>query len=203
MVESVLINSGRGCINCSGVWAPRHTTEIAKAIAERIGPVEPKPPDDPKAALAAFTVPGQAAAIWKSIEADLRESGVEHATAQYGSRLVEMERCAYLRPTVIHCESPSAAAAKKEFMFPFVTVVKCPQEKMIESIGDTLVVSAITNNSQWQRELTDATNIDRLNLGPIPTTKLDWLQPHEGNIVDFLFRARALQMPKEKIDSKS
>ena len=54
-----------------------------------------------------------------------------------------------------------------------------------------------------QRELTDATKIDRLNLGPIPTTKLDWLQPHEGNIVDFLFRARALQMPKEKIDSKS
>ena len=35
--------------------------------------------------------------------------------------------------------------------------------------------------------------IDRLNLGPIPTIKLDWLQPHEGNIVDFLFRTRALQ----------
>jgi len=36
-------------------------------------------------------------------------------------------------------------------------------------------------------------NIDRLNLGPVPTTKLNWLQPHEGNIVDFLFRARAFQ----------
>ena len=33
----------------------------------------------------------------------------------------------------------------------------------------------------------------RLNIGPIPTIKLDWLQPHEGNIVDFLFRARAFQ----------
>jgi hypothetical protein len=32
-----------------------------------------------------------------------------------------------------------------------------------------------------------------LNLGPIPTIKLNWLQPHEGNIVDFLFRARAFQ----------
>ena len=37
-------------------------------------------------------------------------------------------------------------------------------------------------------------SVDRLNLGPIPTIKLDWLQPHEGNIVDFLFRARALQV---------
>jgi hypothetical protein len=41
--------------------------------------------------------------------------------------------------------------------------------------------------------LTDAVHIDRLNLGPVATTKLNWLQPHEGNIVDFLFRARAFQ----------
>lgn len=203
MVESVAINSGRGCINCSGIWASRHTKEIAAAIAKRIGPMEAKPPEDPSATLAAFTVPGQAAGVWNSIEADLRESGVTHATAEYGPRLVEMERCAYLRPTVIHCDSPAAGAAKKEFMFPFVTVVNCPQEKMIESIGYTLVGTAITNNPQWQRELTDATNIDRLNIGPIPTTKLDWLQPHEGSIVEFLFRARAYQLPKERIAALS
>jgi len=35
--------------------------------------------------------------------------------------------------------------------------------------------------------------IDRLNLGPVRTTALNWLQPHEGNIIDFLFRARAYQ----------
>ncbi|MCA9266159.1 MAG: aldehyde dehydrogenase family protein, partial [Planctomycetales bacterium] len=29
MVESVYINSGRSCINCSGIWASRHTKEIA------------------------------------------------------------------------------------------------------------------------------------------------------------------------------
>ena len=43
------------------------------------------------------------------------------------------------------------------------------------------------------RQLIDAIHIDRLNLGPIPTIKLNWLQPHEGSIVDFLFRARAFQ----------
>ena len=35
--------------------------------------------------------------------------------------------------------------------------------------------------------------LDRLNLGPVPTTQLNWLQPHEGNLIDFLFRARAFQ----------
>jgi hypothetical protein len=39
----------------------------------------------------------------------------------------------------------------------------------------------------------DARNIDRLNVGPIPTCALNWLQPHEGNIIDFLFRNRAFQ----------
>jgi hypothetical protein len=110
-----------------------------------------------------------------------------------------MERCAYLRPTIIHCKSPQAAVARKEFMFPFATVVECPQERMIESIGPTLVCSAITDQPDFKRRLIDATHIDRLNIGPIPTIKLDWLQPHEGNIVEFLFRARAFQIPKEKM----
>jgi hypothetical protein len=77
--------------------------------------------------------------------------------------------------------------------------VKCPQEKMVESIGPTLVCSAITDDVQFQRQLTDAVHIDRLNIGAIPTIKLDWLQPHEGNIVEFLFRARAYQLAPEAV----
>jgi acyl-CoA reductase-like NAD-dependent aldehyde dehydrogenase len=199
MVESIFINSGRGCINCSGIWASRHTREIAQALAERLGPIEPLPPEDPQAALAAFTVPGTAVAIWKMIEADLQEAGVEHSTAPFGPRLIELPRCAYLRPTIAHCESPAAAIAKKEYMFPFATVVKCPQAQMLEAIGPTLVGTAITDDPAFQRELSDATHIDRLNIGPIPTTKLDWLQPHEGSIVEFLFRARAYQLPPERV----
>jgi acyl-CoA reductase-like NAD-dependent aldehyde dehydrogenase len=193
MVSSVFVNSGRGCINCSGVWASRHTKQIAEAIAERMGLVEPLPPEDPKAGLAAFTVPGQADAIWQSIEADLKQSGTYHATGKHGPRLIKRERCDYLRPVVVQCDSPEAPIAKKEFMFPFVTVVQCPQEKMLESIGPTLVCSVVTNDAKLQRKLLDATHIDRLNIGPMPTIKLNWLQPHEGNIVDFLFRARAFQ----------
>ena len=195
MVDSVLINSGRSCINCSGIWAPRHTKEIAQALAERLGSIGPLPPDDPNAALAAFTVPGQAKAISADIDGVVGEAGVEDMTAAFqDGRLVERERCDYLRPTVLHCESPEVAASKKEYMFPFVTVVECPQEKMLTSIGSTLVATAITEDEGFRRTLLDATNIDRLNVGPIPTIKLNWLQPHEGNIVDFLFRPRAFQV---------
>jgi acyl-CoA reductase-like NAD-dependent aldehyde dehydrogenase len=199
MVDSVFLNSGRGCINCSGIWASRHTREIAAALAERLGPVAPAPPEDPQSSLAAFTVPGAARAIWQSIESGLREAGVEHVTAKYGTRLVEQQRCGYLRPVVIHCDSPERTLANTEFMFPFVSVVRCPQEEMLGRIGSTLVGSAITYDEQFQRQLLDATHIDRLNLGPVPTIQLDWLQPHEGNIVEFLFRPRAFQSRLEQV----
>ena len=121
-------------------------------------------------------------------------------TEKYGPRLVEKERCALpaadgraLRPT------RPKQIAKDEYMFPFATVVECPQDQMLEQIGPTLVCTAITNDESWVRQLTDAAHIDRLNIGPIPTIKLDWLQPHEGNIVEFLFRNRAYQTPPERL----
>ncbi len=196
MVDSVVVNSGRSCINCSGIWASRNTQEIAEALARRLGPIEPLPPQDAKAALAAFTVPGQAEAISNDIDAGLQQEGVEEVTGRFreGDRLVRRQRCDYLRPTVVHCQSPEATLAHKEYMYPFVSVVRCPQAKMIDSIGSTLVASGITGDESFRRDLVDARNIDRLNLGPVPTIRLNWHQPHEGNIVDFLFRARAFQM---------
>ena len=80
--------------------------------------------------------------------------------------------------------------AKAEYMFPFVTVVDCPQDKMI---GQTLVCSGITMDPKLSHALLDATNIDRLNIGALKTIALNWLQPHEGNIIDFLYRNRAFQ----------
>ncbi|MHC4947594.1 MAG: aldehyde dehydrogenase family protein [Planctomycetota bacterium] len=197
MVDSVLVNGGRSCINCSGIWTPRHGRAIAEAMAERLGPVAPLPPDHPDAPLAAFTVPKQAEGIDAILERDLAETGVEDVTARHrgdGPRLVVEERCAYLRPTVVHCPSPDAALANTEFMFPYASVVECPQDEMLDRIGGTLVATVISDDEGFRRRAVDATEIDRLNLGPIPTFRIDWLQPHEGNIVDFLYRERALQI---------
>jgi len=195
MFDSVYVNSGRSCISCSGIWASRHTEKIAEALAKRMGPVLPKPMTDPTAGLAAFTLPGAADSMNNDIEEKLKQPGVTEVTAKYrdGARLVKNERCDYLRPTVIHAKSPEPALANTEYMFPFVSVVECPQAEMIKKIGNTLVASAITGDEKWGQQLLDATNIDRLNIGAVKTLALNWLQPHEGNIIDFLFRARAFQ----------
>jgi acyl-CoA reductase-like NAD-dependent aldehyde dehydrogenase len=195
MVESVFTNSGRGCINASGIWASRHTAEIADALAQRLAKVEPLPPDNPNAELAAFTVAGTGEAINNQIDEYCRQPGVTESTAKYrsGARWIPHGRYDFMLPTVLHCGSPEPTAANTEFMFPFVSVVECPEEKMISSIGPTLVCTAITDKPALRRQLLDAVHVDRLNFGPVPTTRLNWLQPHEGNIVEFLFRARAFQ----------
>ena len=180
-----------------GICEELKTVLRAVGIAVKIGPIEAKPPTDPEAGLAAFTVPGMGKAVWAMIEADLKESGVTDMTAPYGDRLVEQERCSYLRPMIVHCNAPEREIAKKEYMFPFSTVVECPEDQMLAKIGPTLVCTGITNNQKLIDQLTDATHIDRLNIGPIPTSRLNWLQPHEGSIIDFLFRSRAYQVTEE------
>ena len=79
-------------------------------------------------------------------------------------------------------------------MFPFSAVVECPQDQMVKRIGSTLVCTAITRDEQFSQHLADAVHVDRLNIGPIPTNRINWLQPHEGNLIDFLFRSRACQI---------
>jgi hypothetical protein len=147
--------------------------------------------------LAAFTVPGVAEAVNNQIDEGIKASGgtITEVTEKYrgGPRLVQQERCDYLRPTVLHCTSSDLELSKAEYMYPFTTVVECPQAEMIKRMGQTLVCSAITKDPKFSQELLDTTTIDRLNIGPLKTIALNWLQPHEGNIIDFLFRNRAFQ----------
>lgn len=195
LVESVVANGGRSCINASGIWASRHTREIGEAVATRLAAIRPLPPDHPDALLAAFTVPGAAAAIAKAIDADSAQAGVTDLSAPHreAGRHVQLGRADYLLPTVLHCDSPECGAAQREYMFPLVSIVRCEQSKMADAIGPTLVCTVLSNDAALQRRLLDAVNIDRLNFGPVATTALNWLQPHEGNLVEFLFRPRAFQ----------
>ncbi|QDT64152.1 aldehyde dehydrogenase family protein [Calycomorphotria hydatis] len=195
MADSIFANSGRSCINASAIYTPKYGEEIADALAKRLGPIVPKAMDDPTAELSAFTTEGVAAAFNGMIEDELKTPGVTECTAKYrdGDRLVEKGTHDFLRPTIVHCTSPDHPLAKAEYMFPFAAVVDCQQKDMLKQIGPTLVCTALTEDPEFQAQLIDATHIDRLNIGEVRTVQLHWMQPHEGNIVDFLYRNRAFQ----------
>jgi hypothetical protein len=100
----------------------------------------------------------------------------------------------FLQPTVVYCDSFEHPLAQKEFLFPYASVVEIPQEQMLSKIGNSLVVTAITRDQAFMEQLLGSPLIQRLNLGPIPTHKVSWNQPHEGNLFDFMYKRRALEV---------
>ena len=64
---------------------------------------------------------------------------------------------------------------------------------MLKRIGPSLVVTAITKDREFTEQLLECSLIERLNLGPVPTTKISWEQPHEGNMFEFLYKRRSIE----------
>jgi hypothetical protein len=194
MVSSVAENGGRSCINASAIVVPKHAGEIAEALAKKLGPVAPVGADDENARLSGFANPKMAESINASIEEGLKTSGARDITAQYrnASRLTQFNGGTYLRPTIVLCDSFNHPLANREFLFPYASIVQVPQAEMLKQIGPSLVVTAITQDKSFEEQLLDSALIQRLNLGPVPTMRISWDQPHEGNMFEFLYRRRAI-----------
>ena len=196
MVSSISDNGGRSCVNASAVIVPKYAKEIADALGKKLGPLKPLPVDDPNAVLSGFANPKMGEWIDQTLEADFAEKGALDATAPYrdGSRLVQAEGGTYLRPTIAYCESMDHVLSNREFLCPYASVVQVPQNDMLQSIGPTLVVTAITGDEKFKNQLLAASNVERLNIGAISTMKISWDQPHEGNMFEFLYKRRSIGM---------
>jgi acyl-CoA reductase-like NAD-dependent aldehyde dehydrogenase len=195
MVRSIADNGGRSCINASGIWAPSHAEEIGEALAERLAKIVPRDADDGEAQLAPFADANVATRISQLIDQGLTEPGARELSASYrDARLVRRDSCSYLLPTVVLCEGPEHSLANKEYLFPFASVVKASQKDITEVMGPSLVVTAITEDPELIRRLVSSPNVDRLNIGPVPTSQISWDQPHEGNLFEHLYARRAFQL---------
>jgi acyl-CoA reductase-like NAD-dependent aldehyde dehydrogenase len=195
IAESISANGGRSCLCASAVVVPKYAAEIADALAKKLGPYAPTAPEDEKAVLSGFANAKMADYIDGAIEQDLKTPGATEATAQYrnGPRKVVVGGGIYLRPTLVRCDSFAHPLANREFLFPYASVVECPQAEMLAKIGYSLVTTAITQDEAWIGQLMECRDIDRLNVGPISTMKISWDQPHEGNMFEFLYKRRSFE----------
>jgi len=196
IASSIAENGGRSCVNASAVVVSSHAAEIADALGKKLGPLMPVPAEDEGAKLAAFANAKMAEAIDRMIEEGLQTSGASDVTAKYrsGPRRVSFEGAVYLRPTIIRCDSFSHPLANREFLCPYASVVQVPQAEMLKQIGPSLVVTAITKDPVFRQQLLESALIQRLNLGLISTMQVSWDQPHEGNLFEFLYQRRALEL---------
>ena len=195
IAASISENGGRSCVNASAIVVPKHAAEIAEALAERLGPIGPAAPTDESARLSGFANPKMAEFIDAAIEDGLKTPGAVDVTAKHrnGPRKTDFEGGVYLRPTIVLCDSFQHPLANREYLCPYASVVETPQSEMLKQIGPSLVVTAITKNPEFTAQLLDSSLIERLNLGPIPTMKISWDQPHEGNMFEFLYKRRSIE----------
>jgi len=122
--------------------ASRHTKEIAQAIAEKIGPNRGQAAARSDCRpTAAFTVPGQAKAVWGMIEADLTEKRGHRYDGQMGPRGWSMMELCELSAADDRALlfSRSRNLPKRSTCFPFFDRRRMPAEQMLEKMGGTLV----------------------------------------------------------------
>jgi acyl-CoA reductase-like NAD-dependent aldehyde dehydrogenase len=195
MAASISDNGGRSCINASAIVVPKYAAEIADALAQKLGPIQPTPPDDENAKLSGFANTKMADFIDAQIDDGLKTPGATDATAKYrnGPRKSTFDGGVYMRPTIVLCDSFTHPLANKEFLCPYASVVTCPQSQMLEQIGYSLAVSAITKDAAFIEQVMAFPEIDRLNIGPVSTMAISWDQPHEGNMFEFLWRRRSIE----------
>jgi hypothetical protein len=195
MVESVSANSGRSCINTSAILVPRYAEEIAHAIAQELLTMTPRAADDPEARLSGFANPAMPEWIDGTITDGLVTKGATDVSEKLRGgipRRASRDGMNYLLPTLIHCNNFDHPLANREFLFPFASVTNVPQAAMLDTIGPSLVVTAITGDKAWIQNLLESPHIDRLNIGPTPTNRVQWDQPHEGNLFEFLYKRRSI-----------
>ena len=195
MVESIATkNGGRSCLNASTIVVPAHAPEIAGSLAERLGPVGPRPINDESAVLAGFPNPKVAEVYQRSDRRGpanprrrrgdgkvSRGAATDHA--QWRGLPATNNRALRLL---------CAPIGKLGVSFPCTPVSsKCLQTKMAESIGPSLVVTAITRDEPLIEQLMESPHIRRLNIGPLATMQVAWDQPHEGNLFELLYKEKS------------
>lgn len=195
---SILDNGGRSCINASSILVPARAREIAEALARRLAPVAPRPMDDPEARLAAFPEPAIAQRIDEAIERGVRGGAMDLTAAHRDMpRLATLGGSTFLRPTILLCPSLEHPLANTEFLFPFASVVQVDPQRVLHGIGHSLAVTVISRDPDFVAAWARSPDIQRLNIGPMPTSRVEWDQPHDGNLFDFLWTRKAIQRAPE------
>jgi len=195
-VVSMMKDGGRGCINLSTIICEKNGAEIARRIAEKIVPLKLYCPLDSRAQLGAFKYREAALAINAQIDTLLGNDRECTAEIRKSPRLVEEKGATFLLPTVVYCtgKSKQSTLFGKEYPFPFITVIEQHEEdQIVAAAAGGLAVTLLSNNPTLYNKILFSPDIAKLYHGYFATTDIDFQDPHEGLISDFLFTTKALR----------
>lgn len=188
LIEGIMHNGGRSCINTSVIIAPPpHAEAIAHRLARDLLHYTPKPLGDRSASLAFYPNPLTAEMVYRQMLERCTEGGGKMIQADRSSPISTNATASALAPTVAYFPTMHRAAMKWEFLAPSVAVVAWQGDDLSTALGRTLICTPITEDRATLIALHRARKLSVLNTFAIPTSQIDPLRPIETNVVRFLF----------------
>jgi acyl-CoA reductase-like NAD-dependent aldehyde dehydrogenase len=189
IVASISHEGGRACVNTTAVFVEGDPTRAAQAIAERLAASPSRPPEDEQAVLPVLPV-----ADARRLERHLLAKAAGTTSWLGGDGVVDElgDGSAALRPAVHQLDRSGAEQAGVELPFPCVWVAPWTREAGVEPLKDTLVLTAITHDTQLVDALVAEPSISNVYVGDHPTYWIEPGIPHDGYLAEFLMRTKAV-----------
>jgi acyl-CoA reductase-like NAD-dependent aldehyde dehydrogenase len=189
IVASISHEGGRGCVNTTAVFVEGDPAPVAQAVAERLAAIPSLPPEDEHAVL-----PVLPAADARRLERYLLAAAEGTVPWLGGDGVVDElgDGSAVLRPAVHQLDRPDADQAGVELSFPCVWVAPWTREAGLQPLTRTLVLTAITHDTDLVDALVAEPTISNVYVGDHPTYWIEPGIPHDGYLAEFLMRTKAV-----------
>lgn len=196
MEEAMMRDGGRGCINMSHIVTTGDAEKIAEEMASRVTGHEILDPTNEDAVIPASPNPDRAENINKLIQRELNGSESEDISRKIGEdeRLVRKNNTTFLRPTVLLLkDSSDQDKLFKEYPFQYCTVTEVSEEEVDDKLSETLTLSMFTNDESKVESALRDPSIEKVYASQDTTCDIDLREPHEGYLLDFLFKKKAFR----------
>jgi acyl-CoA reductase-like NAD-dependent aldehyde dehydrogenase len=189
IVASISHEGGRGCVNTTAVFVEGDTTPVAQAIAQRLAALPTLPPEDEHAVLPVLPV-----AEAQELERYLLAKTAGTVPWLGGDGVVDElgDGSAVLRPAVHQLDRPDSHQAGIELPFPCVWVAPWTPEAGLKPLKETLIITAITDDTRLLDALVAEPTISNVYVGDHPTYWIEPGIPHDGYLAEFLMRTKAV-----------
>jgi acyl-CoA reductase-like NAD-dependent aldehyde dehydrogenase len=189
IVASISHEGGRACVNTTAVLVEGDAGPLAQALAERLAAIPSLPPEDAHAVLPVLPV-----ADAQEIERYLLAKAAGTVSWLGGDGVVDElgDGSAALRPAVHQLDAPDAEQAGIELSFPCVWVAPWTREAGLEPLRETLVLTALTDDTRLVDALVAEPTISNVYVGDHPTYWMEPGLPHDGYLPEFLMRSKTV-----------
>ena len=182
IVSSIAHHGGVGCVNATGILVEGDPVPLADALASRLAAL-------PDSVLPRYPLAGALALrdhLAKRAAGTRPLLGADQLVTDLG------DGSAVVRPALHLLPSATAPQLDAELPFPCAWIARWHRTDGLAPLRNTLVLTAMTHDSDLIADLLAEPTIANLHLGDVPTHHFHPNLPHDSYLSDFLMRTKAV-----------